>query len=94
MGRDEKIWGKDAKQFDPKRFLNSEDGLRPNRFKFAAFHAGPRNCVGEQFATLEAVMLTILILKEFKFELMPGQKSPPEFKDAMLLVMKDPLMTK
>ncbi|CAG8551913.1 2335_t:CDS:1, partial [Racocetra fulgida] len=42
MGRDEKIWGEDAKQFNPQRFLDSEDGLRPNKFKFASFHAGPR----------------------------------------------------
>ncbi|CAG8830302.1 13314_t:CDS:2, partial [Racocetra persica] len=94
MGRDEKIWGKDAKQFDPKRFLNSKDGLKPNRFKFASFHAGPRSCVGEQLATLEAVILTILLLKEFKLELMHGQKSPPEFKDNIFLAMKNPLMTK
>ncbi|CAG8758368.1 936_t:CDS:2, partial [Racocetra persica] len=94
MGRDEKIWGKDAKQFDPERFLNSENGLRPNRFKLASFSAGPRSCVGEQLATLETVILTILILKEFKLELMSGQKSPPEFKDSISLAMKDPLMTK
>ncbi|CAG8839552.1 33690_t:CDS:2 [Gigaspora margarita] len=34
MGRDEKIWGEDAKEYNPKRFLNSEDDLRPNKFKF------------------------------------------------------------
>ncbi|CAG8582284.1 4174_t:CDS:2 [Racocetra fulgida] len=90
MGRDEKIWGKDAKQFNPKRFLNSEDGLRPNRFKFASFNAGPR----KQFATLEAVILIMMLLKEFKFELATGQKSPPEYKDSMFLEMKDPFMAK
>ncbi|RIB24433.1 cytochrome P450 [Gigaspora rosea] len=94
MGRNEKIWGKDAKQFNPKRFLELEDGLRPNQFKFPAFHAGPRTCLGQQFATIEVVALAVLLLKEFKFELVPGQKSPPEFKDALTLLMKDPLMAK
>ncbi|KAF0536915.1 cytochrome p450 [Gigaspora margarita] len=94
MGRDEKIWGDDAKKFNPKRFLESEDGLRPNQFKFPVFHAGPRTCLGQQFATIEVVTLAVLLLKEFKFELVPGQKSPPEFTDALTLSMKDPLMTK
>ncbi|CAG8597020.1 3071_t:CDS:2 [Cetraspora pellucida] len=79
MGRDEKIWGEDAKQFNPQRFLDSEDGLRPNQFKFASFHAGPRICLGQQLATLEVIMLVAMMLREFKFELVPGQKSPPEF---------------
>ncbi len=42
MGRDESIWGNDAKQFNPDRFLNSEDGLKPSQFKFNSFHMGPR----------------------------------------------------
>ena len=42
MGRDETIWGDDAKQFDPDRFMNSEDGLKPSQFKFNAFNMGPR----------------------------------------------------
>ncbi|CAG8641086.1 1065_t:CDS:2 [Gigaspora margarita] len=94
MGRDEKIWGEDAKQFNPKRFLESEDGLRPNKFKFASFHAGPRACLGQQLATLEVIVLVAMMFKEFKFELVPGQKSPPEFRDAFSFPMKDPLMTK
>ncbi|RIB18841.1 cytochrome P450 [Gigaspora rosea] len=93
MGKDEKIWGEDAKQFNPKRFLNSEDGLRPNKFKFASFHAGPRTCLGQQFATLETTILVAMMFKEFKFKLIPGQKSPPEFGEALTLPMKDPLMT-
>ena len=50
--------------------------------------------LGQQFATLEVITLVVMMLKEFKFELVPGQKSPPEFKDAITLPMKDPLMTK
>jgi len=40
MGRDETIWGDDAKQFNPDRWLNNE--FKPNPFKFISFHAGPR----------------------------------------------------
>jgi cytochrome P450 len=42
MGRDERIWGENAKQFIPERFLESEDGLKPNQYKFSSFHGGPR----------------------------------------------------
>ncbi len=42
MGRDERIWGNDAKQFIPERFLNSEDGLKPSQYKFITFNSGPR----------------------------------------------------
>ncbi|RIB18461.1 cytochrome P450 [Gigaspora rosea] len=94
MGRDEKIWGEDAKKFNPKRFLESEDVLKPDQFKFPVFYAGSRACLGQHLATIEVVILVVLMLKEFKFELVPGQKSPPEFKEAMTLQMKDPLMTK
>ncbi|CAG8814002.1 32608_t:CDS:2 [Gigaspora margarita] len=83
-GKDEKIWGEDAKQFNPKRFLNSEDGLRPNKFKFASFHAGPRTWL----------VLLIIVLNNLNLKLVPGQKSPPEFGEAITLPMKDPLMTK
>ncbi|CAG8594257.1 17501_t:CDS:10, partial [Dentiscutata erythropus] len=83
-----------AISYSSSKWKDSEDGLKPNKFKFAIFHAGPRSCLGQQFATLEAITLVVMLLKEFKFELVPGQKSPPEFKDAITLPMKDPLMTK
>lgn len=41
-GRDERTWGKDAKIFNPERFLNSEDGLKPSPYKFTSFNCGPR----------------------------------------------------
>ena len=42
MGRDERIWGKDAKSFNPERFLTSEEGLKPSQYKFTSFNCGPR----------------------------------------------------
>ncbi|RIB09081.1 cytochrome P450 [Gigaspora rosea] len=93
MGRDKNIWGEDAQVFEPQRFLDEEDLLRPqNQYKFNSFHAGPRTCLGQQFATIEVVILMTMMLKEFKFELVPGQKSPPEFQTSLTLPMKKPLM--
>ncbi|CAI2186767.1 3560_t:CDS:2 [Funneliformis geosporum] len=94
MGRDERIWGNDARQFNPKRFLNSEDGLKPSQYKFISFHAGPRICLGQNFATVEAIMLATAVLKQFKFEMVPGQKCPPDYARSLTLPMKDPLLVK
>ncbi|CAG8440405.1 8104_t:CDS:2 [Funneliformis mosseae] len=94
MGRDERIWGNDAKQFNPERFFNSEDGLKPSQYKFVSFNAGPRLCLGQHFATVEAIMLATAVLRKFKFEMVPGQKCPPDYARSITLPMKDPLLVK
>ncbi|PKY39446.1 cytochrome P450 [Rhizophagus irregularis] len=91
MGRDERIWGKDAQKFIPDRFLENE---RPNQYKFNSFNCGPRICLGQNFATVEALTVATTILKQFKFELLPGQKSPPDFAQSITLRMKNPLLVK
>ncbi|GES82515.1 cytochrome P450 [Rhizophagus clarus] len=93
-GRDERLWGKDAKIFNPERFLNSEDGLKPSQYKFTSFNCGPRLCLGQSFATIEAIMLATAALRKYKFELLPDQKSPPDFKISLTLPMKKPLLVK
>lgn len=39
MGRLDRIWGPDAKEFKPERWLTGE---RPSSTKFVSFHLGPR----------------------------------------------------
>lgn len=39
MGRDEQIWGSDAKEYNPERWMTGE---KPSSSKFVAFHLGPR----------------------------------------------------
>ncbi|RYH21643.1 cytochrome P450 [archaeon] len=50
MGRDPDLWGPNCLQFDPLRFF---DKPKPNPFVFTAFQAGPRTCLGQNFAILE-----------------------------------------
>ncbi|CAJ0757161.1 16069_t:CDS:2 [Entrophospora sp. SA101] len=94
MGRDKKIWGENALQFYPDRFLTSEGVLKPSQFKFPAFHAGPRICLRQQFATVEALTLVTSMLKKYRFELIPGQESPPPYISSITLPMKNPLLVK
>ncbi|KAK9273722.1 hypothetical protein L1049_018532 [Liquidambar formosana] len=69
MGRMTHIWGEDAEDFRPERWLN--DGIfRPESpFKFIAFHAGPRICLGKEFAYRQMKILSMALLRFFRFKL-------------------------
>ncbi|KAJ3318193.1 hypothetical protein HDU76_000903 [Blyttiomyces sp. JEL0837] len=78
MGRQESLWGPTAKVFDPSRWLTvNEDGTqqlkRENVFKWPVFNAGLRTCLGQQMATMEAVMVLSAVCNRFDFHLAPGQ---------------------
>ncbi|KAF9530968.1 cytochrome P450 [Crepidotus variabilis] len=62
------LWGPDALEFDPMRFLDSRvhKYLTPNPFIFSPFNAGPRICVGQQFAYHEATFYLVKLLQRFK----------------------------
>lgn len=50
--RDPAIWGADAEEFNPDRFLSAEYVARTRMF-WCGFSFGPRNCIGQRFALLE-----------------------------------------
>jgi cytochrome P450 len=53
----------DPGAFDPARFL--PDASPPPRFAFMPFGAGPRICVGAQFAMAEAVLVLAAVIQRF-----------------------------
>ncbi|KAJ8570658.1 hypothetical protein K7X08_037630 [Anisodus acutangulus] len=69
-----KVWER-AEEFDPERF--DLEGPVPNEtntdFRFIPFSGGPRKCVGDQFALLEATVALAIFLQNFSFELIPDQ---------------------
>ncbi|KAI8980884.1 cytochrome P450 [Pilobolus umbonatus] len=74
QGRCEKVWGPDAKIFRPERWITETGELkRESQGQWPAFHAGPRVCLGQHLATLEALVAIIFLLKRYKFTLVPGQ---------------------
>ncbi|KAG0278084.1 hypothetical protein BGZ95_004750 [Linnemannia exigua] len=73
MGRDTRVWGPDAKEFNPERWLSGE---KNSPFKFPAFHAGPRTCLGMQFATAEAMTFIATVFRRFRFELVDPINEP------------------
>lgn len=75
QGRCEKVWGADAKIFRPERWITEEGELRrESQGMWPAFHAGPRVCLGQNLATLEALVAIIFLLKRYKFSLVAGQE--------------------
>jgi len=49
----EDLWGPDAAQFDPDRFLDDrKQRIIENPFIFIPFNAGPRICLGQQVSSV------------------------------------------
>jgi cytochrome P450 len=65
LHRHRKLWD-DPDAFDPERFLPCKP--RPSRFQYLPFGAGPRVCVGAQFATVEALVILAHWLSAWRFE--------------------------
>jgi len=74
MHRRTDLWGPDADVFDPDRFLDERvhKYLTPNPFIFTPFNAGPRICLGQQFAYQESSFFLIRLMQQFtNFRLAP-----------------------
>ena len=54
-------------RFDPERFL--PDAEPPARFSYLPFGAGPRACIGAQFALTETVLVLARLVQAFRIEL-------------------------
>ncbi|GAB4856531.1 cytochrome P450 [Ancistrocladus abbreviatus] len=72
--RSSQVWER-AEEFVPERF--DLEGPVPNEtntdFRFIPFSGGPRKCVGDQFALLEAIVALAILLQHLNFELVPDQ---------------------
>ncbi|KAF9012880.1 cytochrome P450 monooxygenase pc-3 [Hymenopellis radicata] len=67
MHRRTDLWGPDAEEFDPDRFLDArlKKYILPNPFIFLPFNAGPRICLGQQFAYNEISFMLVRLLQNF-----------------------------
>ncbi|KAF9426871.1 cytochrome P450-dit2 [Entomortierella beljakovae] len=62
-----------------------------NQFKFNSFNSSPRLCLGQTFATLQAMITTCMLLQTFDMKLVPNQPIP-EPKPSAAIPMLNPLM--
>ncbi len=71
MHRRPDIWP-EPEVFNPARFDPSQSPKR-HRFAFIPFGGGPRLCIGNRFAMIEAKLILALVSRRFSLDLPPGQ---------------------
>ncbi|KAL7282246.1 hypothetical protein ACG7TL_003715 [Trametes sanguinea] len=80
MHRRKDYWGPDALRFDPDRWLDERLNkyFLPNPFIFVPFNAGPRICVGQQFAYNEMFYFIVRLLQNFASMDLDLAAQPPD----------------
>ncbi|KAJ1298612.1 hypothetical protein BS78_01G467400 [Paspalum vaginatum] len=86
MGRMEYNWGPDAATFRPERWINEDGAFRnASPFKFTAFQAGPRICLGKDSAYLQMKMALAILCRFYRFQLLEGH--PVQYRMMTILSM-------
>ncbi|KAI3944278.1 hypothetical protein MKW98_016508 [Papaver atlanticum] len=87
MGRMVYNWGPDATSFNPDRWFNKEGLFQSESpFKFTAFQAGPRTCLGKDSAYLQMKMTLAILCRFFDFHLISDH--PVKYKMMTTLTME------
>jgi cytochrome P450 len=92
--RDPRLWA-DPDRFNPGRFAAEQIASRP-RFAYFPFGGGPRLCIGNHFALVEAVLIIATIAQRYRLApvpdhpvvVEPGVTLRPKF--GLLMKLSDP----
>jgi cytochrome P450 len=75
--------------FQPERFTPEQTATRP-RFAYYPFGGGPRLCIGNQFALIEAQLIMATVAQRYRLRPLPGH--PIEVEPGVTLRPKHGLM--
>ncbi|KAI5077016.1 hypothetical protein GOP47_0009081 [Adiantum capillus-veneris] len=87
MGRAARVWGKDCLEFRPERWLDENGEFVPaSPFKYPVFQAGPRICLGKDFAFIQMKLVVASLVRNFEFVVQPGFKPKLSYGVSMIMV--------
>ncbi|XLR13629.1 hypothetical protein HN51_034533 [Arachis hypogaea] len=87
MGRMEQIWGKDCLEFKPEKWISEKrSNIQIPSYKFIAFNAGPRSCLGKNLSFIQMKIVAIALLWNFHFQVVEGHSVCPSV--SVILHMK------
>lgn len=93
MGRFEETWGKDCLEFKPERWISEKRSIvYVPSYKFIAFNAGPRTCLGKDLSFFQMKMVAAAILSNYRVQVVEGYVATPSL--SIVLLMKDGLKVK
>nr|GMC99112.1 alkane hydroxylase MAH1-like [Ipomoea batatas] len=87
MGRMQFIWGKDAKEFKPERWISERGTVKHEpSYKFLAFNAGPRTCLGKEVAFTQMKAVAAAIIHNYHVRAVENHDASPNV--SIILYMK------
>jgi len=75
MHRDKRFYP-DAERFDPGRWTKEFSKSLPP-FAYLPFGGGPRRCIGNSFAMMEAILLLATMARKFKLRMVADHRIEP-----------------
>ena len=73
--RDPRFWD-NPEGFDPERCTPERSEKRP-RYAYFSFGGGPRQCIGNEFALMEATLVLATVAQKYRLHLVPGHPVEP-----------------
>ncbi len=76
--RHPEFW-EDPERFDPERFTPERTATRP-RYAYLPFSGGPRQCIGNEFALMEAQLAMAMTVQRYRLSLASDRPVEPEVR--------------
>ncbi|XP_030463202.2 alkane hydroxylase MAH1-like [Syzygium oleosum] len=93
MGRMKSVWGEDCLEFRPERWISERGGIRHEpSYKFLAFNAGPRTCLGKEVAFTQMKTVAAAVIHNYEVHVVEGHPVRPS--NSIILHMKHGLRVK